>query len=357
MINACNFTFGRQIYFWFIIFCLQGIMPSPSEGYSLSPYQKFQAAIIDYSFRINPQFKKISRQRTRYIIVHTSELPLDATLRVVSKGKEFPSGYKTPGGHAHYVIAGNGQTYLILDKRYRADHAGLSMWNKDTGISDISIGIELVGYHDAPITASQYLSVGLLLGILKRTYGLDDRDVLTHSQIAYGKPNAWFNKNHRGRKWCAKNFDRSRAGLRNQWGYDPDVRAGRLMADPELAVAFYEPPLKSSQRLATTRMQRSPRLATTSRVENSPRPALTRVQNPPRPSTRRAQSLPFQGLTRGAKSNIISNINSAWSIAGGDYDSETTFYLLPDGRTLSGDRIEETIGWNNLPTNTRVMLN
>ena len=56
-------------------------------------------------------------------------------------------------------------------------------------------------------------------------------------------------------------------------------------------------------------------------------------------------------------SNIISATNSAWSIAGGDYDKNTTAYLLPDGRTLPGNRIKGTIGWNYLPLNTKVLLN
>ncbi|MCP4719046.1 MAG: N-acetylmuramoyl-L-alanine amidase, partial [Desulfobacteraceae bacterium] len=220
MIAIYNFIFGWQIYLWLIFFCLQAAIPPLSEGYN-SQYQKFQEKLIDHRSRLNPEFKKIKRQKTRYIIVHTSELGLDATLRVVSRGKQFQSGYKTPGGHAHYVIARNGRTYRILDKKYRADHAGRSMWNGRTNISDISLGIELVGYHDAPITAAQYRSVGLLIRILENVYGLDDRDVLTHSQVAYGKPNPWFKKNHRGRKRCAKNFDRSKAGVGRTWKYDP----------------------------------------------------------------------------------------------------------------------------------------
>ncbi len=306
-----NFIFGRQIYLWLIFFCLQAAIPSLSEGYN-SQYQKFQEKLIDHRSRLNPEFKKIKRQKTGYIIVHTSELGLDATLRVVSKGKQFQSGYKTPGGHAHYVIARNGRTYRILDRKYRADHAGRSMWNGRTNISDISLGIELVGYHDAPITSAQYRSVGLLIRILENVYGLDDRDVLTHSQVAYGKPNPWFKKNHRGRKRCAKNFDRSKAGVGQTWKYDPDVRAGRLMADPLLVGVFYGSPHKEKIPLA-------------------------------------------EPLVPG--SNIISKTNSAWSIAGGDYNRQTTAYLLPDGQTLPGNKIAGTIGWDRLPVNTKVLLN
>jgi N-acetylmuramoyl-L-alanine amidase len=312
MIKRFNFILGPWIYFGLIFFCIQAAVPGLSEGYSQSQYQKFQGKLIDHRSRLNPKFKKQIRKRTRYIIVHTSELGLEATLRVVSAGKQFQSGYKTPGGHAHYVIARNGLTYRIMDKKYRADHAGRSMWKGRDDISDISLGIELAGYHTAPITLEQYRSLGLLLRILQKVYGLDDRDVLTHSQVAYGKPNPWFSKDHRGRKRCAKNFDRARAGMKDGFQYDPDVRTGRLMADPELAVVFYGSPRKGQS---------------------------------PRQSPRKYGS------------NIISKTDSAWSIAGGDYDKKTTAYFLPDGRILSGDRIKGTIGWNYLPINTKVLLN
>jgi len=311
MIVVCDLMAGPWRWGWLLLVGLL-VLPSLSEGYSQSQYQKFQAGLMDHSSRLNPKFQKQVRRKTRYIIVHTSELGLEATLRVVSKGKQFKSGYQTPGGHTHYVIARNGDTYKILDKQYRADHAGLSMWNGGEDVSDFSLGIELVGYHTAPISEGQYRSLGMLLDMLQKSYGLDDNAVLTHSQIAYGKPNPWFHKNHRGRKRCAKNFNRAKAGLKSGWKYDPDVRARRLMADPELAGVFYGAPFKGT----------------------------VPVKSPDR-----------------LGSNMISRTNSAWSIAGGDYDEETTVYLLPDGRTLPGNRISSTIGWNRLPMNTKVILN
>ncbi len=278
-------------------------------AYSRSDYQQFQNAIIDHRNRLNKKFKKIPRTATRYIIVHTSELGLSTTLRVVSKGKQFKSGHSTPGGHAHYVIARNGRTYRIMDKQYRADHAGLSIWQGKQDVSSVSIGIELVGYHSAPLTDQQYRSAAMLIDILQQVYKLDDTAVLTHSQIAFGRPNPWFPKDHRGRKRCAKNFDRSRSGLGPALGFDPDVRTGRLMPDPYLADLFY-----------------------------GEQPAVAKV----------AATAPV--------SNLISKNNSAWSIAGGDYDSRTTAYVLPGGRTLTGDQIKDTIGWHLLPVNTKVLL-
>ncbi|MEN8692739.1 MAG: peptidoglycan recognition family protein [Desulfobacterales bacterium] len=238
--------------------------------------------------------------------MHTSELGLKTTLRVVSKGKRFRSGRRTNGGHTHYVIARNGRTYRILDKKYVADHAGLSMWNGEMDLSKISIGIELVGYHYAPISEKQYQSVGILIDILKGAYNLDDRAVLTHSQVAYGAPNRWFRKNHRGRKRCAKNFVRAKAGLGPTWSYDPDVNAGRLMADAQLAEVFYS-------------------------------------------------QAKFE--LQAEEANIISKRNTAWVIAGEDFDSTTTVYKFPNGRLYTGDQIAKKIGWNRIPAKTVVLLN
>ncbi len=290
---------------WLCLF-LGLIGPDPAVAFSLAERQRFQQAIVDYRPRLNPKYKKTKRKRTQYIIVHTSELGLKTTLRVVSKGKNFRNGRRTHGGHTHYVIARNGRTYRIMDKQWVADHAGRSMWDGQTDLSRISIGIELVGYHYAPITSEQYRSIGLLIDILQQVYGLDDRAVLTHSQVAYGLPNRWHKRNHRGRKRCAKNFVRAKAGLGTTWRHDPDVRAKRLVADAQLAKVYY------------------------------------------------GRRFGRRGLD---EANIISKRNTAWLIAGEDFDSSTTVYQFPDGRLFTGDQINKAVGWHRIPPKTVVQLN
>ncbi len=282
------------------------IAPFPESALARSETAQFQGAIVDYRARLNPRFKKIERQKTKYIIVHTAELGLEATLRVVSQGKRFRNGRRTFGGHAHYVIARNGKTYRILDKQYVADHAGRSMWNGDQDLSRMSIGIELAGYHYSPISPKQYRSAGHLIDILQHVYGLNDRAVLTHSQVAYGLPNRWHRKKHRGRKRCAKNFDRTRAGLGPTWRYDPDVRAGRIIADRQLAAVYYSPKRSAGE---------------------------------------------------ADEANVISKSNTAWMIAGEDFGSPTTVYRFPDGRLFTGNQIAGEIGWERLPPKTVVLLN
>ena len=289
------------------VFCisLSLVMPSFTSAYTRAEVDRFQRAIVDYRSRLNPRFKKIKRKKTQYIIVHTSELGLNYTLRVVSKGKQFRNGRSTVGGHTHYVIARNGRTYRIMDKRWVADHAGRSMWNGQTNLSRVSIGIELVGYHYAPISEKQYRAIALLIDILQGVYNLDDRAVLTHSQVAYGVPNRWFRNDHRGRKRCAKNFVRAKAGLGTTWSHDPDVRAGRLTADAQLAQVFYG------------------------------RQVVRQIDN----------------------ANVISKQNTAWLIAGEDYDSSATVYKFPNGRFYSGNEIGKKVGWDRIPAKTVVLLN
>ncbi|PIE79489.1 MAG: N-acetylmuramoyl-L-alanine amidase [Chloroflexi bacterium] len=267
---------------------------------------RFQRSIIDYRGRIHPNFKKIVRKKTKYIVVHTSEAGLKSTLNVVLRGKLVRGRRISYGGHANYVIARDGRTFRTLDKRYRADHAGRSMWKGEEDISSVSIGIELVGYHYTEITDQQYRSLGLLIKILEGVYHLNSQAVLTHSQVAYGRPNRWFRRNHRGRKRCAKNFIRYKAGLGPGPSYDPDVRAGRLSPDPKLAAILYARRAPSSERVGT---------------------------------------------------NIITAQNSAWTIAGGDYNASSTLYKLPNGKIIPGDEIEKKIGWKYLPKQTIVMLN
>jgi N-acetyl-anhydromuramyl-L-alanine amidase AmpD len=113
---------------------------------------------IDYQRRLNPQFTKRVRPETRFIILHSTESRLPSALRSLSRGKVRRGRYLTRGGHAHYLIARNGAIYKILEPKYWANHAGVSMWNGSDGLSDYSVGIELEGYH-IPFSDRQYSSL------------------------------------------------------------------------------------------------------------------------------------------------------------------------------------------------------
>ena len=281
------------------------LLTSSSFGFSANDYRHFEKSIIDYRKHLNPAFKKIKRNSTRYIIVHTSECDLKTTLKIVSQGKQDNFMWVSRGGHTHYVIARDGQTYRILDKKYRASHAGLSMWNGETSLNQSSVGIELVAYHNKDITASQYKSVRLLIDILRNVYRLNNRAVLTHSQVAYAKPSQQIPYNHRGRKHCARNFDRIRAGIGLTWPYDPDVKAGILKPEPELATIFYGDKLLREKKPIT---------------------------------------------------DVIDQKRTVWIIARGKYDSPDTLYKLPNGWIISGNRVDSRIGWHRVPAGTKIFL-
>ena len=56
-------------------------------------------------------------------------------------------------------------------------------------------------------------------------------------------------------------------------------------------------------------------------------------------------------------SNIITASNTAWSIAGEDFDLPTTLYRFPNGQLIAGNEIEDRIGWDQIPVKTAVLLN
>jgi len=162
------------------------------------------------------------RRQTNYIILHTTEAPAESALNKLSAN-----------GECHYMIDPYGRIYRIIDPRRVAYHAGLSMWNGQVNLDNYAIGIEMVGYHDRNLSAQQYTSLAALLRELKLQYKIPDEKVMPHSMVAYGKPNQWQKRNHRGRKRCgmlfAQSSVRAKLGLKRRPGSDPDVRAGRLM--------------------------------------------------------------------------------------------------------------------------------
>ena len=313
MICRKSYPLGIVSVLSIFLFIFSNLPTSANRGYTITDYRK----------HLNPGFKKKRRASTRFIIVHTSEAGLSSTLRTLSKGKKTGKNYRTKGGHGHYTVARNGRIYRIMSHVYRADHAGLSMWNGIEDISSHSIGIELVGYHYDEITAAQYRSLSLLLKELIGIYHIPDKNVLAHCQISYGERNRWYKKVHRGRKRCALNFDPRKAGLGNGWNYDPDVKAGRLLTDRQITKIFYKR-----------------------------RPVETQVGT-------NVKITPAVVTNKSEISNIINSDNTAWNIAGEDYISHDTIYILPGKakKMIRGDRVRSEIGWDRLPPGTQVLVN
>jgi hypothetical protein len=137
-----------------------------------------------------------------------------------------------------------GEVYRIVDRDREAFHAGRSMWNAKEDCDEYSVGIEVVGYHDKSMPLRQLEALKELVSRLKKIYNLKDEQVVCHSHVAYGAPNVWHKKKHRGRKRCGMLFAmpsvRAKLGLKARPASDPDVKAKRLsQADSYLASVLY----------------------------------------------------------------------------------------------------------------------
>jgi hypothetical protein len=131
-----------------------------------------------------------------------------------------------------------------------------------------------------------------------------DDDVIPHSQVAFGRPNRWHRRSHRGRKRCGMLFGtekvREKIGLTEKPRYDPDVAAGRLViADDYLASVLY------------------------SRADPSRKvPQIPEAED---------EDVAIRTIEKG---------HTIWEYAGDEYDSETTIYLLKNGMIRRGDELK-----------------
>jgi N-acetylmuramoyl-L-alanine amidase len=276
---------------------------------TIDPSNLLSAASLSISNQLSPlNSKRPRRQHTRYIVLHTTE------------GNETGSLAKIVRfGEAHYFVANSGHVYRIIDKNKIAKHAGRSMWEGRTAIDNWSVGIEVVGYHNKDITETQYTALRELLRQLKALYHIPDKDVLTHSMVAYGRPNRFHNDNHRGRKRCGMIFARpdvrKRLGLESKPTGDPDVVSGRLnVGDRELFSFLFAHPSESVRSKTAT--------------------AAAELETPP-------------------ESRTIDSQWTAWKIARERYNDSNTIYVFPDGKRIAGNQIND---WGQIPYGTQVLL-
>lgn len=265
---------------------------------STKPSISAQRVNVLNNYRSPKNRQRPSRKMTKFIILHTTEGAARGALDKLSAN-----------GECHYVVNSDGKVYAIIDRKRVAYHAGLSMWEGQTGLDSVSVGIEVVGYHNKKPSDAQTSSLRLLISELQGVYNIPDERVLTHSMIAYGNPNRWHKKRHRGRKRCAMALAspqiRAALGLYKKPLYDPDVKAGRLVdADPELSKILY---------------QKGP---------------VATVQQ---------KGDPF----------VIGPGRSAWDVARDLYRSRDTIYTFPDGTRKNGTEIKN---WKSIPAGTRVEL-
>ena len=217
-----RFTAAKDALLKTLTVCLALAVPFCAEALSFSNR---------YRSPRNPE--RAIRQSTKLIVLHTTEAGARSSLNKLCER-----------GEAHYCIDEKGVAYRIVDRNREAFHAGRSMWNGKEECDSYSIGIEVVGHHDKPVTLTQLDAIRELVGMLQKEYKIDDAHVVCHSHVAYGAPNKWQKRNHRGRKrcgmLCAMPSVRQRLNLTSKPAYDPDVRARRLVVgDPYLERVLY----------------------------------------------------------------------------------------------------------------------
>lgn len=173
------------------------------------------------------------RKATTLIVLHTTEAHATSSLNKLCER-----------GEAHYCVTEKGIVYRIVERDREAFHAGRSMWNGKEDCDEFAIGIEVVGHHDQSMPVVQLDALKELVDRLKKAYKIKDAQVVCHSHVAYGAPNTWHKKKHRGRKRCGMLFAmasvRRKLGLTARPAYDPDVKAKRLVqADEYLNTVLY----------------------------------------------------------------------------------------------------------------------
>jgi hypothetical protein len=258
------------------------------------------APALDIRNCYSPRDKERARRKgTDLIVLHTTEGEVKGALNKIRTR-----------GEAHYVVDTVGKVYRIIHHDRVAYHAGRSMWNGRTELDAVSLGVEVVGYHNRSLTKVQEAALRELIVDLQRMYRVPDNRVLPHSMVAYGAPNQWHKKSHRGRKRCGMLFARTslrrRLGLDSEPTYDPDVRAGRLVvADPYLESQLY-----------------GARGASVARKSSE------------------------DGM-------VIAKGRSAWDIARDRYASADTVYVYPNGTRVRGNAVKD---WSKIPAGTKVVL-
>ena len=319
------------------------------------------------------------RRATRLIVLHTTEAGAKSSLNKLSER-----------GEAHYCIDERGVAYRIVDRNREAFHAGRSMWNGKEECDSYSIGIEVVGHHDKPVTLAQLDAIRELLAILKKEYKLTDVQVVCHSHVAYGAPNKWQKRNHRGRKRCGMLFAmpsvRQRLGLKVKPAFDPDVRARRLVVgDPYLNNVLYgkvdtmagklgrnvasepkdgifssffskKPPERASEPEKENYYEKPTVTAAAPAANVKPAAkGMAPKVSPPKPpvaSAREPKSLrELEDRMKYREAGVLGPKASPYKVAGRNWNAATTYYFVK-GRIVRGDRMDP----KKVPPGTRVFL-
>ena len=316
------------------------------------------AGAVDVSNRYrsprNPE--RSVRKSTELIVLHTTEAPARSSLTKLSDR-----------GEAHFCVTEDGTIYRIVDRDREAFHAGRSMWNGKEDVDKFSVGIECVGYHDKVMPTVQIAAIRNLVKELQTMYKLSDDRVVCHSHVAYGAPNKWHRKKHRGRKRCGMLFAmpsvRRALGLKTRPALDPDVKAKRLViGDSYLnnvlyanvdtmarhygknGVAVAAPAKKPGwiSRLLGVGAKTTPAPAPVAE-KTSIRAAPAKPQ--PKPKSGTPTSISDLKAREYVQKGVVSKDKTAIKIAGSKWNSADTYYTIRNkvipGSSIDAARIEK----------------
>ncbi len=135
----------------------------------------------------SPNYDDRKQGRIKYLIMHYTGM---------ATGKEAIERLcdREASVSAHYVVEENGEVSSLVDENNRAWHAGVSKWEEDTDINDLSIGIEIVNPgHPYPGYESEYVPFpdAQMVAVLKLAKDIVERQaikpcyVLGHSDVAW----------------------------------------------------------------------------------------------------------------------------------------------------------------------------
>ena len=318
---------------------------------ALSPLASFANDISSrYRSPRNPERKV--RASTELIVLHTTEAPARSSLNKLSER-----------GEAHFCVTEEGSIYAIVDRDREAFHAGRSMWNGKEDVDKFSIGIECVGYHDKPMPSVQLSAIRDLVKYLQKMYRVPDERVVCHSHVAYGSPNKWQKRRHRGRKRCGMLFAmpsvRRILQLKARPAFDADTRKGRLsIGDPYLQGVLYGKtdtmvgrcgrPAPEPEKTAVSSWIAS--VLGTTKPKPQPAPPKATVKPAPPES---ARPKPAQPKPTGEPKSIaqlkawgyvnkgtVSKTTSASKIAGGKWNAPDTYYTIRN-KVFPGNAIDD----------------
>jgi len=238
------------------------------------------AVEISYRYRSPRNPERSIRRSTELIVLHTTEAPAKSSLNKVSDR-----------GECHFCVTEEGSIYAIVDRDREAFHSGRSMWAGKEDVDKFSVGIECVGYHDKQMSSVQMNAIRGLVKELQSMYHLPDHCVVAHSHVAYGAPNKWQKRRHRGRKRCGMLFampsNRRRLELKTRPALDVDVKAGRLVVgDPYINQVLYgnvdtmapktvpKPIIKSAPKLKSKNSAKASSKATPKATPAATKPAV-----------------------------------------------------------------------------------